>query len=139
MKFSNSQSKTSISRFLELTLGTKWITSCERACKTAPKNDVGVCVHFCLRPLVPLERCADTCQNNLSDLFDVSDIYFYSSPRTQWNGSTRTRTKARGLSLSRGKMTDNTCGTQTQLHCPTQQHKPLRLTTTGKSIRLHHK
>ena len=57
LKFFNSQSETSISRFLELTRGTKWITSCERAWKTVPKNDVGVCVHFCLRPLVPLERC----------------------------------------------------------------------------------
>ena len=25
--------------------------------KTVPKKDFGVCVHFCLRPLVPLERC----------------------------------------------------------------------------------
>ena len=25
--------------------------------KTGPKNDVRVCVHFCLRPLAPLERC----------------------------------------------------------------------------------
>ena len=25
--------------------------------KTVPKNDVRVCVHFCFRPLVPLERC----------------------------------------------------------------------------------
>ena len=73
------------------------------------KNGVGVCVHFCLRPLVPLERCADTCQNNLSDLFDVSDLHFYSSPGAQWFGSTGTRTKATrepgegGLSLRRGK------------------------------------
>ena len=44
-------------RFLELTRGTKWITSGERPRKIVPKNDVGVCVHFCLRPLVPLERC----------------------------------------------------------------------------------
>ena len=31
LKFFNSQSKTSISRFLKLTLRTKWITPCERA------------------------------------------------------------------------------------------------------------
>ena len=26
------------------------------------KNDVGVCVHFCSRPLVPLERCVCRCR-----------------------------------------------------------------------------
>ena len=37
--------------FLMLTLGTKWIKPSERALKTVPKNDVGSCVHFCLRLL----------------------------------------------------------------------------------------
>ena len=38
MKYFKSQSKTSISRFLKLTLGIKWITPCESAWKTVPKN-----------------------------------------------------------------------------------------------------
>ena len=57
LKFFNSQSKTSILRFLKLTLQTKWITPCERAWKNVLENGVGNCVHFCLRPLEPLERC----------------------------------------------------------------------------------
>ena len=46
-------------RFVKLTLRvrTKWITPCERASKTVPENGVRSCVHFCLRPLEPLERC----------------------------------------------------------------------------------
>ena len=44
-------------RFLKLTLQTKWITPRERALKTVPQNDVGSCVHFCLRSLGLLERC----------------------------------------------------------------------------------
>ena len=51
------------------------ITSCERARKFVPKNDVRVCVHFCLRPLVPLERCDDGIQMNVSrKLMSVSLI-----------------------------------------------------------------
>ena len=55
---STAYQKTSISWFIKLTLRTKWITPCERASKTVPENSVGNCVHFCLRPLQPLERCA---------------------------------------------------------------------------------
>ena len=47
----------SISRFKELTLWKKRITLCVEE-KNVPKNGVGDCVHFCLRPLVLLERCA---------------------------------------------------------------------------------
>ena len=36
---------------------TKRITPGERELKTAPKNDVGSCVHFCLRSLGCMERC----------------------------------------------------------------------------------
>ena len=43
--------------FLGLTLQTKQITPCERAWKTVPENDVRNCVHFCLKPLMTLERC----------------------------------------------------------------------------------
>ena len=43
--------------FLDLTLRTKWNTPCERAWKTVPKNGVASCAHFCLRSLVPFERC----------------------------------------------------------------------------------
>ena len=40
------------------TLQAKWVTSCETAWKSVPKNGViGVCMHFCLRMLVHLERC----------------------------------------------------------------------------------
>ena len=54
---STANQKLPIQRFLELTLGRKWISPCERAWKTVLKDGVRVCVHFCLRPLVPLERC----------------------------------------------------------------------------------
>ena len=54
---STGNQKTSISRFLKLSLRTKWISPCERASKTTPENSVGNCVHFCLRPFEPLERC----------------------------------------------------------------------------------
>ena len=57
---STANQKTSISRFLKLTLRTKWITPCERAWKTVHENTVRNCVHFCLRPLEPLERCDTT-------------------------------------------------------------------------------
>ena len=37
----------------------KQITPCERAWNTVPENSVRNCVHFCLQPLVSLERCKD--------------------------------------------------------------------------------
>ena len=54
---STANQKTSISRFVKLTLRTKWIAPCERASKTVSENGVGNCVHFCLQPLEPFERC----------------------------------------------------------------------------------
>ena len=50
-------SETSISRFLEPTLRTKYIKPCEKAGKTVPGNVVRNCVHYCLRSLVPFKRC----------------------------------------------------------------------------------
>ena len=41
-----------------VTLQAKRITPCERAWNTVPENSVRNCVHFCLQPLVSLERCA---------------------------------------------------------------------------------
>ena len=54
--------------FLDLTLQTKWITPCERAWKTVPQNDVASCMHFCLRSLVPFERCGLYCLSKGSRL-----------------------------------------------------------------------
>ena len=54
---STANQKTSISRFVKLTLRTKRIAPCERASKSVPVNGVRNCVHFCLLPLEPLERC----------------------------------------------------------------------------------
>ena len=53
--------------FLVLTSRTIIISPCKRAWKTVPKNYVRVCVHFCLRPLEPLERCG--LQSSLSGRF----------------------------------------------------------------------
>ena len=74
---STANQKTSISRFVKLTLQSKWITPCERASKTVPENGVGNCVHLCLWPLEPLERCAfSLCKklmtNHKPELFYVS-------------------------------------------------------------------
>ena len=44
-------------QFFKLTHRTKRITPSQRASKTVPKNDVGSCVHFCLRSLGYMERC----------------------------------------------------------------------------------
>ena len=44
-------------RFFKLTLRTKWFMPSERALKSAPKNGVRSCMHFCLKSLEPLERC----------------------------------------------------------------------------------
>ena len=60
------QPETSISRFLELTRGTKWITPCERAWKTVSENGVGICLHFYMRSFMPLERCVEYTQGNPS-------------------------------------------------------------------------
>ena len=44
--------------FLKLTLQTKWIIPSDRALKPVSENGVESCVHFCLRSLVPFERCS---------------------------------------------------------------------------------
>ena len=55
---STANQKTSISRFLKLTLRTKWIVPCERAWQTVLKKGGRNCVQLCLQSLEPLERCA---------------------------------------------------------------------------------
>lgn len=45
-------------RFLHPIIWTEQITPCEGAWNTVTEHDVRNCVHFCLRALVPLERCA---------------------------------------------------------------------------------
>ena len=51
------QSETSISKFLEPTLKTKYIKPCKKAGKTVRGDGVRNCVHYCLRPLVPFKIC----------------------------------------------------------------------------------
>ena len=50
---------------LVLTLQTKRITLCKRAWNSEPENGLRNCVLFCLRPLMPKERC--TCHVNHQD------------------------------------------------------------------------
>ena len=83
-KFFKSQSQNSMSGFVKLTLGRKWITRCERAWKTRPENGVRNCAHFCLRPLEPLERCVlYVLAQNRTDIVAIrTDYYFCLSHRS---------------------------------------------------------
>ena len=55
--------------FLGLTLRAKQITPCERAWNTVPENSVRNCVHFCLQPLLSLERCDGVINGNFVATF----------------------------------------------------------------------